>query len=140
MALQALITKDPEVFLPYGRHQIDEDDIAAVTEALRSSHLTQGPLVEHFEQELAAHVGARHLSVVSNGTIALQLAYSVLGLGPGDELITSPITFVATANAARNSARNALFTWTPPRRGGRPEVRSGGRVERRLRGSGGLPA
>jgi UDP-4-amino-4,6-dideoxy-N-acetyl-beta-L-altrosamine transaminase len=86
--------------LPYGRQTIDDEDVAAVVEALRSPLLTCGPLVGRFEAELAAHVGAPHASVCANGTAALHLAYAGLGLGAGDELITTPITFSATAAAA----------------------------------------
>lgn len=90
-----------DTFLPYGRQSIDEADVAAVLEVLNSSHLTQGPTVARFEEELASVLQAPHVSAVANGTAALHLAYAALGLGPGDELITSPITFLATANAAR---------------------------------------
>jgi UDP-4-amino-4,6-dideoxy-N-acetyl-beta-L-altrosamine transaminase len=84
----------------YGRQTVDDDDVAAVVAALRSSHLTCGPLVERFEAALAARVGAQHASVCSSGTAALHLAYAALGIGAGDEIITSPITFSATAAAA----------------------------------------
>ncbi|HYJ09728.1 MAG TPA: UDP-4-amino-4,6-dideoxy-N-acetyl-beta-L-altrosamine transaminase [Polyangiaceae bacterium] len=90
-----------DAFLPYGRQSIDEADIAAVIEVLKSSHLTQGPGLARFEEELASVLEAPHVSAVASGTAALHLAYAALGLGPGDELITSPITFLATANAAR---------------------------------------
>lgn len=86
--------------LAYGRQTIDESDIAAVVEALRMPRLTCGPLVERFEQALARAVGAPHVSVCSSGTAALHLAYAAFGLGPGDEIITTPITFSATAAAA----------------------------------------
>jgi perosamine synthetase len=88
-------------FLPYGRQSLDEADIQAVVDVLKSTHLTQGPAVGQFESKLAELVQAPYVSAVANGTAALHVAYSALGLGPGDELITSPITFVATANAAR---------------------------------------
>lgn len=86
--------------LPYGRQTIDDADIAAVVEALRSPMLTCGPLVEQFEQALAAYTGARHVTACANGTAALHLAYAALGIGAGDEIITTPITFSATAAAA----------------------------------------
>lgn len=85
--------------LPYGRQTISEEDIAAVVEALRSPLLTCGPIVARFEQALAAAVGAPHASACSSGTAALHLAYAALGIGPGDEVITTPITFSATAAA-----------------------------------------
>lgn len=86
--------------LPYGRQTISDDDIAVVVEALRAPLLTCGPLVARFEQALAAAVGAPFASVCSSGTAALHLAYAALGIGPGDEIITTPITFSATAAAA----------------------------------------
>jgi UDP-4-amino-4,6-dideoxy-N-acetyl-beta-L-altrosamine transaminase len=86
--------------LPYARQTIDDDDIAAVVEALGCPHLTQGPTVARFERALADYLGARHVSACSSGTAALHLAYLALGIGPGDEVVTSPITFSATAAAA----------------------------------------
>lgn len=86
--------------LPYGRQSISEDDIAAVAAVLRSDFLTQGPVVEAFERRFAARVGAKHAVAVSNATAALHLAMRVAGLGPGDRAVTSPITFLASANAA----------------------------------------
>jgi UDP-4-amino-4,6-dideoxy-N-acetyl-beta-L-altrosamine transaminase len=86
--------------LPYGRQTIDDADIAAVVEVLRSPLLTCGPLVARFEQALAAKLGAKHASVCSSGTAALHLVYAALDIGPGDEIITTPITFSATAAAA----------------------------------------
>ena len=88
-------------FLPYGRQTISQGDIAAVLEVLRSPYLTQGPTVPAFEQAVAASVGARHSVAVNSATSALHLACLALGLGPGDRLWTSPITFVASANCAR---------------------------------------
>jgi UDP-4-amino-4,6-dideoxy-N-acetyl-beta-L-altrosamine transaminase len=86
--------------LSYGRQTVDEADIAAVVEALRAPQLTCGPLVERLEHQLAGWLGARHASVCSSGTAALHLVYAALGIGPGDEIITTPITFSATAAAA----------------------------------------
>ncbi len=85
--------------LPYGRQLIDEEDVQAVVGVLRGDWLTQGPAVDRFEEALAASTGARHAVVVANGTVALHLACLAAGLGPGDEGITSPITFAASANA-----------------------------------------
>ena len=84
--------------LPYAHQSIDDDDIAAVTAALRSDWLTTGPRVPAFEAELAAFAGARHAVAFSSGTAALHGAAAAAGLGPGDEAITTPMTFVATAN------------------------------------------
>lgn len=86
--------------LPYGCQTIDDADITAVLEALRAPYLTCGPLVGRFERALAAWLGVEHASTCSSGTAALHLAYAALGIGEGDEIITSPITFSATAAAA----------------------------------------
>ncbi len=85
--------------IPYGRQCIDEEDIRSVVEVLRSDFITQGPVVEKFEKALAEFCGARFAVAFNSGTSALLAAYSALGLSEGDEFITSPITFTATANA-----------------------------------------
>jgi perosamine synthetase len=85
--------------LPYAHQVIDERDIEAVTSALRSDWLTTGPRVGTFERALAEATGARHAIAFSSGTAALHGAAAVAGLGPGDEAITTPMTFVASANA-----------------------------------------
>jgi perosamine synthetase len=87
--------------IPYARQDLSDEDIAAVVEALRSPLLTQGPLAERFELEFAAAVGARYAVVFNSGTAALHGAYAAAGVGPGRGVITSPITFAATANCAR---------------------------------------
>src|SRR6266481_3122652 len=84
--------------LPYGRQSIAEDDIQAVVDVLRSDWLTTGPKVGEFEEAFAAWVGAKHAVSFSSGTAALHGAAFAAGLGPGDEAITSPLTFAATAN------------------------------------------
>lgn len=84
--------------IPYGRQQIDRADIEAVVEVLQSDFLTQGPQVPRFEQAVAGRVGAAYGVAVNSATSALHLACLALGLGPGDWLWTSPITFVASAN------------------------------------------
>ena len=86
--------------LPYGQHFLDEDDIAAVTDVLRHGWLTQGPKIAELEEALASYVGARYAVAVSNGTAALHLACMAAGLKAGDTLVTSPNTFVASANCA----------------------------------------
>ena len=85
--------------ISYGRQSIDECDIQAVVDCLRSDFLTQGPRVPMFEQTLATLVGAEHAVAVNSGTSAIHLACLALGVGPGDHVWTSPITFVASANA-----------------------------------------
>jgi perosamine synthetase len=86
--------------IPYGKQSISEDDIEAVVRSLRSDFLTCGPEVEAFERKFAAFVGAKHAVAVCNATAALHLAMQVLGIGKGDRVVTSPNTFVASANAA----------------------------------------
>lgn len=84
--------------LPYGRQWLDEEDIAAVVEVLRSDWLTTGPKVEEFEQAFAESVGAREAVAVCSGTAALHAAMYALGVGPGDEVIVAAMTFAASAN------------------------------------------
>lgn len=102
---------------PYGRHSLDPVDVAAVVAALESGHLTCGPAVARFEAALADHFQAPHVAVCSNGTAALHLAYLGLGLRPGDEIITSPITFSATASAAYQAGLIVRFADVDPRTG-----------------------
>jgi dTDP-4-amino-4,6-dideoxygalactose transaminase len=87
--------------LPYGRQRIDESDIDAVVETLRGDWLTQGPTVPRFEEAVAEYVGAEHAVAFSSGTSALHGATFAAGLGPGDRVVTSPLTFMASANCAR---------------------------------------
>src|SRR6185437_9891339 len=86
--------------IPYGRQDIDAEDIAAVEAVLRSDWLTQGPAVERFERCVADYVDAKFACAVNSATSALHLACRAVGLGPGDVLWTVPNTFVASANAA----------------------------------------
>ena len=86
--------------LPYGKQWIDDEDIAAVTKVLRSDYLTSGPAVEEFETRFAAYVGAHHAIAVNSATSALHLSMRVAGIGPGDRVVTSPNTFLASANCA----------------------------------------
>lgn len=90
----------PERTIPYGRQWIDDDDIAAVVAVLRSDFLTTGPAVDAFERKLEAATGARRAVAVNSGTAALHAMYFAAGLSAGDEVITTPLTFAATANAA----------------------------------------
>ena len=100
--------------LPYSRQSIDEADIAAVASVLRGDWLTQGPAVERYENALAEYTGAPACVAVSSGTAALHLAYAALGAGPGDEIITTPITFSATANAACLLGATPVFADVEP--------------------------
>jgi perosamine synthetase len=95
--------------IPYGKQYIDEDDIKAVTDVLRGNWLTQGPVVAEFENAVANYVGAKYAVAVSSGTAALHMAAQVAGIVPGTALVTSPITFVATSNAALYLGGEALF-------------------------------
>lgn len=100
--------------IPYGRHHLDDEDIAAVVDILSGKQLTQGPMIEAFEEAVATYVGARHAVAVSSGTAALHLAAMAAGVGPGRHLITSPITFVASANAALYCGGSAGFADIDP--------------------------
>jgi len=100
--------------IPYGRQCIEDDDIAAVLEALRGDWLTQGPAIERFERSLAERCGARHAVAVSNGTAALHLACLAAGVAPGDEGITSPITFLASATCLVYCGADARFADIDP--------------------------
>lgn len=108
------MTNDSIPFLPYGRQSVDEADIAAVVEVLRSDYLTTGPAVAAFEAKLARAVGAEHAVVVSSGTMALHAAYAAAGIGPGDEVVVPATTFLATANAARYVGADPVFTDVDP--------------------------
>lgn len=100
--------------IPYGKHHIDEDDIQAVVDVLRSGLLTQGPAVESFERAIADYVGAKYAVAVSSGTAALHLAALAAGVGPGTTLITTPITFVASANAGLYAGSRVAFADIDP--------------------------
>jgi UDP-4-amino-4,6-dideoxy-N-acetyl-beta-L-altrosamine transaminase len=95
--------------LPYGRQTIEDDDIAAVAEALRGDFLTTGPTVEAFERAFAETVGARHAVACANGTAALHLAMLALDVQPGEVVIAPSITFLATANCARYVGADVVF-------------------------------
>ena len=84
-----------ETMIPYGRQTIDEDDIKAVVEDLRSDRITTGPEIAEFEKEFAQYVGAKYAVAVSSGTAALHAAMSAIGIGQCDEVIVTPITFAA---------------------------------------------
>ena len=100
--------------LPYGRQQIDEDDIKAVAEALRDDFLTTGPKVAQFEEALCKFTGAKYAVVCSSGTTALHLSVLALGLKPGDAVIVPSLTFLATANAIRYSGAEVIFADVDP--------------------------
>src|ERR1700712_2027370 len=104
----------PPPLLPYGRQTIEDDDIAAVAEALRADFLTTGPRVESFETAFAETVGARHAVACANGTAALHLAMLALEVQPGEVCIAPSITFLATANCARFVGAEVVFADVDP--------------------------
>jgi|JI10StandDraft_1071094.scaffolds.fasta_scaffold03838_20 perosamine synthetase len=107
----------PALRYPYGRHTVDADDVAAVVAALGSGTLTCGVEVGLFERAIAEFLGVGHVTVCSSGTAALHLAYATLGIGAGDEIITSPVTFSATASAAYQVGAKVKFADVDPRTG-----------------------
>lgn len=108
------MTTNNKAFIPYGRQNITDDDIAAVVATLRSDWLTTGPKVGEFEQSVCAFTGARHGIAVCNGTAALHAAMYALGIGEGDEVIVPPITFVATANSVLYMGGTPVFADVDP--------------------------
>ena len=108
---------DTPPFIPYGRQTVTEADIAAVVSVLHSDYLTQGPVIPAFEQSVASKVGARYGVAVNSATSALHIACMALGLGPGDRLWTSPISFVASANCGRYCGANVDFVDIDPSTG-----------------------
>lgn len=103
-----------DTFLPYGRQSVDDDDIAAVVDVLRSDWLTTGPKVEEFERAFAAFTGTAHAVAVSNGTAALHVAMAALKISPGDEVIVPAITFVASANCVIYQGGTPVFADVEP--------------------------
>jgi UDP-4-amino-4,6-dideoxy-N-acetyl-beta-L-altrosamine transaminase len=103
------------VMIPYGRQDISEADIQAVVDVLRSDYLTQGPSVPAFEKSIADYCGAQHAVAVNSATSALHIACLALGVGEGDVVWTTPITFVASANCARYCGADVDFVDIDPR-------------------------
>jgi dTDP-4-amino-4,6-dideoxygalactose transaminase len=101
--------------IPYGQHELDSDDIQSVVDVLENSAITQGQTVEDFGQALADYTGAKYGVAVSSGTAALHIAVAALGIEPGDEVITTPITFCATANAALYQGAEVKFVDIDPK-------------------------
>jgi perosamine synthetase len=100
--------------LPYGRHHVDEDDIAAVVEVLRSDWLTTGPKVAKYEVAFSRRVGAKYAVALSSGTAALHAAAFATGFGPEDEVITTPMTFAASANCVLYQGARPVFADVQP--------------------------
>lgn len=103
--------------LPYGRQSIDESDIKAVSDALRSEWLTTGPKVDEFEAAISDIAGGSHAVAVTSGTAALHVAYVAAGIKPGDEIVTTPLTFVATAATAAIAGAKVVFADIDPATG-----------------------
>jgi len=95
--------------IPYGLHSLDEEDIQAVVETLRRGPITQGSVVGEFGEALSEYSGAKYCVPVANGTAALQLSLAALDIGPGDEVITTPLTFCATANVVLHQGAKVRF-------------------------------
>lgn len=100
---------ETEKYIPYGRQCIEDDDIQAVIDVLQSDYLTTGPKIAEFEKCVADYVGAKYAVAVSNGTAALHIACLAAGIGPGDEVITTPITFAASANCVLYCGGTPVF-------------------------------
>lgn len=95
--------------IPYGHQYIDKEDIESVVKVLRSDWLTQGPMVEKFEKSLCKYTGAKYAVAVSNGTAALHVACLAAGIGKNDEVVTSPLTFLASANCVLYCGGKPIF-------------------------------
>lgn len=100
--------------IPYGRQNITQDDIDAVVETLKADYLTQGPRIKEFEENFATYVGAKYAVAVSNGTAALHICTLALNVKPGQKVITTPITFVATANSVKYCGAEVVFADIDP--------------------------
>jgi len=100
--------------IPYGHQDITESDIQAVVETLKSEYLTQGPKIKEFEDDFAKYIGCKYAVAVSNGTAALHISAMALNVKPGDKVITTPITFVASANCVRYCGGEVIFADIDP--------------------------
>ncbi|THF80776.1 UDP-4-amino-4,6-dideoxy-N-acetyl-beta-L-altrosamine transaminase [Cohnella fermenti] len=109
-----MTTSKRETLLPYGKQSIDEDDIQAVVSVLRSDYITQGPAIERFERKIADYVGAKYAVAFCNGTAALHGACYAAGIGPGDEVITTPVTFLASSNCVLYQGGTPVFADIDP--------------------------
>jgi UDP-4-amino-4,6-dideoxy-N-acetyl-beta-L-altrosamine transaminase len=100
--------------IPYGRQHITEEDIKAVVETLQSDYLTQGPKIQEFEEAFASYIGSNYAVALANGTAALHLCALALGVNKGDKVITTPITFAASANCIRFCGGEVIFSDIDP--------------------------
>ncbi len=101
--------------IPYGKQTIEQDDIQAVVDVIQSDFLTTGPKIAEFEQTVADYVGAKYAVAISNGTSALHAACFATGIGPGDEVITTPLTFAASANCVLYCGGTPVFADVDPK-------------------------
>lgn len=101
-------------FLPFSKPTIDEDTIAAVGDVLRSGWITSGPKVQTFESQLSAYFGGRPVRTFNSGTCTMEIALRIAGIGPGDEVITTPISWVATANVIIETGATPVFADIDP--------------------------
>jgi dTDP-4-amino-4,6-dideoxygalactose transaminase len=122
-----------ETFLPYGLHDVGREEEIAVLDVLRHGWLTAGPRVKDFEAAFAAAVGAKHAVALATGTAALHLTMLGLGIGPGDEVITSPLTFVATANGIVHAGAKPVFADVVPETLNMDPGKVVGRITRKTR-------
>ena len=106
--------KKVKQIIPYGKHYIDKKDISEVVKTLQSSNLTQGPKIEELEKKICAYVGSKYAVAVSSATAGLHLSTLALGIKKGDNIITSPITFVSTASIGIYSGANPVFSDIDP--------------------------
>jgi len=100
--------------IPYGRQNITQEDIDAVVETLQADFLTQGPKVKEFEDKFAAYIGAKYAVAINNATAGLHLAVLTMGLKEGERVITTPITFAASANCVRYAGGEVWFADIDP--------------------------
>lgn len=96
-------------YIPYGKQSILDDDIQSVIQVLKSDYLTTGPVIKKFEEKVAAYTGAKYAVAVSSGTAALHTACFAAGIKEGDEVITSPFTFAASANCVLYCGAKVVF-------------------------------
>lgn len=101
--------------IPYGKHYVSFSDIIAVVKVLKSNFLTQGPIVEQFENSFAKYIGSKYAVALSNGTAALHLSALAMDIKPGDKVITSPITFAASANCVKYCGGEVVFSDIDPK-------------------------
>src|SRR3990167_1799496 len=102
-------------FLPFSKPTIDEATIASVAEVLRSGWITSGPKVQEFEKQLSAYFGGRPVRTFNSGTCTMEIALRIAGIGPGDEVITTPNSWVATANVIIETGATPVFADIDPR-------------------------